>query len=80
MPKSTGGGALHLVNRPKDLTFRENGFSRSGYFEVLRRRSGGTLSQAFGGKVRPEPVFLRQFCTNCKLCTAFCRKSGISDV
>lgn len=35
---------------------------------------------ALSGKVRPEPVFLRQFYTNCKLCTAFCRKYGINDV
>lgn len=26
----------------------------------------------------PRPVFLRHFCTNCKLCAEFCRKTGIS--
>jgi len=144
-----GGGTLSLVNRAEDLTFRENGFSRREFFDVLRRRSVGSFTQAakrlgqvqpvfdgrrknlpaqrrlllralpllsdetrqrierelfpryqftsscssctgcagicptgaitVGGEDRPEPVFLRQFCTNCKLCTAFCRKSGISD-
>lgn len=145
-----GGGALRLVNRPGDLTFREKGLSRREFFDVLCRRSVGTITHAAkrlgqarpvfdgrrknlpeqrrlllralplisaearqrveselfpryqftstcsgctgcagicptgaitaGGKDRPEPVFFRQFCTNCKICTAFCRKSGISDV
>lgn len=28
----------------------------------------------------PEPVFLRHFCTDCRLCAEFCRKGGIGSV
>lgn len=28
----------------------------------------------------PEPVFLRHFCTNCRLCAEFCRKGGVGLV